>query len=151
MKKLATITLACWCSTAQAQQTATPDAKDLAAKLVAVTSVLGADGPQWLPDGSRILFPSNQGGGLAIWSVSLSGGAPTRVTDEISPQIAEDQRAQQRPANDDGAGNRIFDSRSQVGQRGCAGSCPPRRHHGREAYWRAHSSLSSAADYGGHD
>src|SRR5438105_11401996 len=86
MKKLATI-LAFWCSTAQAQQTATPDAKDLAAKLVAVTSVVGADGPQWLPDGSRILFPSNQGGGLAIWSVSPTGGAPTRVTDEISPQI----------------------------------------------------------------
>ncbi|MBI4503563.1 MAG: S9 family peptidase [Gemmatimonadetes bacterium] len=70
---------------AQAQQPSAP--RDAAARLTSIGSLVGADGPQWMPDGSRILFPSSQGGGLAIWSVSPEGGAATRVTENISPQI----------------------------------------------------------------
>src|SRR5262245_41233429 len=71
-----------FCSAALAQ-----GAQDMAEKLVSVGSVVGADGPQWLPDGSRVLFPSSKGGGLAIWSVSPSGGEATRLTEPISAQI----------------------------------------------------------------
>src|SRR5689334_23085333 len=66
-------------------QGATPT--DLAERLVTVASTLGGDGPQWTPDGSKILFPSSQGGGPAIWSVSPEGGSPSRVTGDVGPQI----------------------------------------------------------------
>jgi len=59
----------------------------LAERLVSVSSILGGDGPQWAPDGSRIIFPSSLGGRTGIWSVSPDGGEPKRITGDISPQI----------------------------------------------------------------
>src|SRR5438094_9292208 len=61
--------------------------KEWAEKLVSVSSVLGPDGPQWMPDGSRILFPSTLGGNSACWSVAPEGGPPARVTRDVAPQI----------------------------------------------------------------
>ena len=71
--------------TAAAAQTVVP--AQLAERLVTVASTIGGDGPQWLPDGSRIVFPSNQGGGLGLWSISPDGGSASRVTADVAPQI----------------------------------------------------------------
>src|SRR5436853_260438 len=68
-------------------QDARPSPKEWAGQLVSVSSVLGPDGPQWTPDGSRIVFPSTFGGNAAMWSVGPDGGAPTRVTRDIGAQI----------------------------------------------------------------
>jgi dipeptidyl aminopeptidase/acylaminoacyl peptidase len=56
-----------------------------AEKLLTIGSVLaGRDAPQWMPDGSRILFLSGLGGASGLWSVSPEGGFPTPVTQDLS-------------------------------------------------------------------
>jgi Tol biopolymer transport system component len=38
--------------------------------------------PSWSPDGQWLFFGADRGGSWAIWKVSVSGGAPQRVTNE---------------------------------------------------------------------
>src|SRR5207237_390020 len=60
-----------------------PAPEQLAARLVTLTSIVGGDGPQWTPDGSKIVFPS----GAALWSVSPDGGQPVKMTGDLQAQI----------------------------------------------------------------
>jgi dipeptidyl aminopeptidase/acylaminoacyl peptidase len=68
-------------------QTVPPTPRALAERLVSVSSVVGVDGPQWSPDGARILFPSSVDGGVAIWSVPAEGGAMARLSPDLGAQI----------------------------------------------------------------
>ena len=63
-----------------------PDPGPIAERIVSVGSIVGGDGPMWSPDGSRILFASSLGG-PGVRSVPSGGGAPSRVTREISTQL----------------------------------------------------------------
>jgi len=40
----------------------------------------GTETPRWSPDGTQLMFASGLSGGLELWSVAPSGGAPTRLT-----------------------------------------------------------------------
>ncbi len=64
-----------------------PSPSQLAERLVTVSSILGGDGPQWMPDGSRIVFPSSMGGGAGMWSISPDGGPSQQITGDVGPQI----------------------------------------------------------------
>ena len=49
-------------------------------QIQAIRSVGGSEAPQWLPDGSQIIFASGVGGGPELWSVWPDGGPLTRLT-----------------------------------------------------------------------
>ena len=41
------------------------------------------EGLHWSPDGSRIAFMSNAGGSWDVYTVSVDGGSPQRITDDV--------------------------------------------------------------------
>jgi dipeptidyl aminopeptidase/acylaminoacyl peptidase len=61
-------------------------ARALADLLTSVASVVGGDGPQWMPDGERILFPASLGAG-SIWTVRADGQQLGRLTGDLSAQL----------------------------------------------------------------
>ena len=69
--------------------------RDVADLLTTMSSVVGGDGPQWMPDGSRIVFPANLGFG-SFWTVSPDSGGLARLTGDLSaqsPRLSPDGRA----------------------------------------------------------
>jgi dipeptidyl aminopeptidase/acylaminoacyl peptidase len=70
-----------------AQAPSTPwTAPQLAALMTSVTSVVGGDGPQWMPDGTHILFPANLGSG-SLWTADAESGALRRLTGDLAAQL----------------------------------------------------------------
>lgn len=68
---------------------------EVAELLTSMSSVVGGDGPQWMPDGSRIVFSANLGTG-SFWTVSPDSGALARLSGDLSPQsprLSPDGRA----------------------------------------------------------
>ena len=63
--------------------------------LTTMSSVVGGDGPQWMPDGARIVFPANLGLGT-FWTVNPDSGGLARLTGDLSaqsPRLSPDGRA----------------------------------------------------------
>lgn len=48
-------------------------------RVMSVRSVVGGEAPQWVPDGSGILFASTLGGEAGLWVVSPDGGFPRQL------------------------------------------------------------------------
>ncbi len=61
-------------------------ARQLAELITSVGSVVGGDGPQWMPDGTRLLFPASLGTG-SLWTVHADGGELARLTGDLSAQL----------------------------------------------------------------
>jgi dipeptidyl aminopeptidase/acylaminoacyl peptidase len=62
--------------------------------LTTMSSVVGGDGPQWMPDGARIVFPANLGFGT-FWTVNPDSGGLARLTGDLSaqsPRLSPDGR-----------------------------------------------------------
>lgn len=60
--------------------------RQLAELLTSVSPVVAGDGPQWLPDGSRIAIQANLGAG-SIWTVDPEGGALARLSGDLGAQL----------------------------------------------------------------
>lgn len=73
------VLLMAFAASSAAAQPESPTA--VAERVTAIASMVGGEGPIWSPEGTRILFGSPLGG---IWAIPAEGGAPTRITREIS-------------------------------------------------------------------
>ena len=55
------------------------------AELIQITfDASDAEYPCWSPDGTRLVYASNQSGNQDLWIVSVAGGAPTQLTADLS-------------------------------------------------------------------
>ena len=79
-------------------------------------------GPMWTPDGSRVLFFSDRGGALGLWSVSVAEGRPQgapaldpgqcrpNVSARVQPEgwlpLLSAGRGKRSPGGGDGSGDR---------------------------------------------
>ena len=49
-------------------------------QILSIHPMVGAEPPQWSPDGTRVLFVSTSGDVSELWSIPASGGLPARLT-----------------------------------------------------------------------
>jgi dipeptidyl aminopeptidase/acylaminoacyl peptidase len=60
-----------------------PDPGATADRVLAIRSVVGGEQPEWLPDGSGLVFQSSLGGVPGLWRIGASGGFPTRLAPNL--------------------------------------------------------------------
>jgi dipeptidyl aminopeptidase/acylaminoacyl peptidase len=82
--RLAVVSLAL-ASTPLSGQGPSPSAGAAADQVLAVRSIVGGEEPEWAPDGSTIMFQSALGGSAGLWSITPTGGFPTRLAQNLGP------------------------------------------------------------------
>ncbi|HQR67789.1 MAG TPA: S9 family peptidase [Thermoanaerobaculia bacterium] len=71
-----------------AAQSPAPAPDPLEASVAALARAASATSPSFSPDGSRIVYLSNESGLPQAWIVPAAGGTPTRLTETVDPVVA---------------------------------------------------------------
>lgn len=82
------LTTALTLSTAQGQNSQEPNTPSLS-DLLSINSQIGGATPQWLPDGSGVMFSSGMGGKKGLWAVSPTVSDPQRLTGDGPPNSSD--------------------------------------------------------------
>ncbi len=71
--------------------------------------------PRFSPDGTRIAFVGNYGGGRDLYTIDSGGGIPTRVTYHPTTELLTEWTTPQAAGDVDGPGDLIFSARDMGG------------------------------------